>query len=232
MTYPGSGQNGPWPPQGPPPRGPYPSYPGGPGPGGYGGGGYGGGGFGGPPQPPRRGNGGLVAILAAVGVLVVLAIVAVVGVVIWASNRSDDSSTVASSSTTTTTTTDDYSAPTTRDLDSTATPGLPPAAPAPAPVDYYGAIAVSTQTSDVGYAVNSLSRAEAERSALSQCGVSSCQAAIWWRNACGAIVQSQADLSWGWAWATTERAASDAAATRLTGGSPKVIFSRCTSNAG
>ncbi len=167
------------------------------------------------------------------GVLVILAIVAVVGVVIWASNRSDDSSTVASSTSTTTTTTDDYSAPTTRDYDSTATPGLaPPAAPTTAAIDYYGAIAVSTQTNQIGYAVNSLTRAEAERQALDQCGVSSCQAAIWWRNACGAIVQSQADLSWGWAWATTEQAASDAATTRLTGGSPKVIFSHCTTNAG
>lgn len=163
----------------------------------------------------------------------ILAIAAVVGVVVWASNRSDDSSTVASSTSTTTTTTDDYSAPTTRDYDSTATPGLaPPAAPTTAAIDYYGAIAVSTQTNQIGYAVNSLTRAEAERQALDQCGVSSCQAAIWWRNACGAIVQSQADLSWGWAWATTEQAASDAATTRLTGGSPKVIFSHCTTNAG
>ncbi len=150
----------------------------------------------------------------------ILAIVAVVGVVIWASNRSDDSSTVASSTSTTTTTTDDYSAPTTRDYDSTATPGLPPpaapttTAPTTAAIDYYGAIAVSTQTNQIGYAVNSLTRADAERQALDQCGVSSCQAAIWWRNA-GAIVHPQADLSWGWAWATTEQAASDAATTRL-----------------
>ncbi|GAC49632.1 DUF4189 domain-containing protein [Gordonia aichiensis] len=218
MSYPGPGPSGPWPPQGPPPQGPYPYGPGGPG-----------------PQPPRRGNGALIAVLAAVGVLGILAVVAVIGVVIWASNRADDASNLTSATgATTATTTDDYSASTTPgDYDSTPTPGLPPPAATTTPsVDYYGAIAVSTQTGNVGYAVNALSRADAESKALSQCGVSSCQAATWWRNACGAIVHSQSDMSWGWAWATSEQAATDAATSRLTGGSPKVIFSRCTSNVG
>lgn len=94
----------------------------------------------------------------------------------------------------------------------------------------YGAFAVSTATGDVGWAINSSTQSGAESLARSKCGASSCAGVLWFRNACGALAQSQNDSSWGWAWSTTRQEAITKAFGYVTGGNPKVIVAKCTSN--
>ncbi|WP_336793266.1 DUF4189 domain-containing protein [Gordonia malaquae] len=97
---------------------------------------------------------------------------------------------------------------------------------------YYGAIAMSTSTGDVGYSINNRTQAEADSAALSQCSASSCTTVLRFWNACGSIAQSQANLYWGWGWSTTRQGAIDEATSQVRGADPKVLTTQCTINAG
>jgi len=113
----------------------------------------------------------------------------------------------------------------------TYTPYRPPTTTTtPASRNLFGAFSVSIPTGNVGWAINSATQSGAESLANSKCGVSSCSSVLWFRNACGALAQSQNDASWGWAWSTTRQAAINKAYGYVRGGSPKLIVAKCTSN--
>ncbi|MDR2280349.1 MAG: DUF4189 domain-containing protein [Gordonia sp. (in: high G+C Gram-positive bacteria)] len=97
---------------------------------------------------------------------------------------------------------------------------------------YYGSIAVSRTTGDVGYSINNRTQAEAVSAAMTQCGASTCETVVRFWNACGAVAQSQANLYWGWGWAPTRQGAIDQATSHVQGAQPKLLTAQCTTNAG
>jgi serine/threonine-protein kinase len=77
---------------------------------------------------------------------------------------------------------------------------------ATAHAQYYGAIAISTTTSSLGWAYNMPSRAAAETVAISKCGVDDCRVGTWFRNACGAVAIGDGG-GWGASWGNTKNGA-------------------------
>jgi len=172
------------------------------------------------PPPPRSSKGLVIGLLIGGLVLVgSLVAVATVGLIIY--NR-DGASRHASPATT------QWQTATRTPWSATNTPWTTTTTPAASTL--YGAFAVSTATGDVGWAINSSTQSGAESLARSKCGASSCAGVLWFRNACGALAQSQNDSSWGWAWSTTRQEAITKAFGYVTGGNPKVIVAKCTSN--
>ncbi|MFI9506514.1 DUF4189 domain-containing protein [Nocardia sp. NPDC052566] len=65
--------------------------------------------------------------------------------------------------------------------------------------DRYGAIAISFETGELGYAVNLSTAAEVERIAIEQCGRVDCGVYVNFVNACGAVaVAPDGSLAWTW----------------------------------
>ncbi len=209
LPYPAAGQPVGSPPPGAPPYG----YPG---PGPY-------------PPPPNNSS------KAGIWIAVIAVVVLVGGLVTFFIVRGDDSpSTVAASSSTST-------ASSTETYPSSGAPSYstqpsytyePPATSTTSSVTYYGSIAVSRTTGNVGYATNSLTESAAVDAALSQCGQSSCETVVRFWNACGAVAQSQANLYWGWGYAGTRQGAIDQAVSHVQGAQPKLLTAQCTLNAG
>ncbi|MFI9506516.1 DUF4189 domain-containing protein [Nocardia sp. NPDC052566] len=116
---------------------------------------------------------------------------------------------------------------------------------ADAGVDYYGAIAISFQTGNLGYAVNVTTPAEAGRLADEQCGGGrDCSAYVYFVNACGAVAEAP-DGSLAWAWGVNKSDAEQTAINFLGPRAPKfpslgsatpsaahVKLSICTANGG
>ena len=65
--------------------------------------------------------------------------------------------------------------------------------------DYYGAIAINTDTGATGYSYDYSSQSSAERAALNYCG-QNCEVAIWYKNTCAAVAYSYQNGTYGWAW--------------------------------
>jgi hypothetical protein len=86
-----------------------------------------------------------------------------------------------------------------------------PRAPMPPPQsaqDHFGAIAYSPSAVAHGYAFDYATQAEAEARALAECNTKGqgCQAAIWFRNGCGALAVAP-DGSWGSDWGADQQTA-------------------------
>jgi uncharacterized caspase-like protein len=91
-----------------------------------------------------------------------------------------------------------------------ALPQLPAPLPSPsrAVQDHFGAIAYSPSAVAHGYAMDYSTQAEAEARALAECTAkgSGCQAAIWFRNACGALAIAS-NGGWGSDWGADQQTA-------------------------
>lgn len=74
------------------------------------------------------------------------------------------------------------------------------AGPANAATNYWGAIAISQRTGNVGYAWDHATSAGAANTAVSKCNASDCQAVVRVANGCAAVAQAP-NRAWGWAWA-------------------------------
>ncbi|AVM01096.1 hypothetical protein C6V83_13380 [Gordonia iterans] len=233
--YPAQPPGGPGP-AGPGPYGPPPGQYGPPGPGGqppYGAPAPAWSGF--PPaQPPKKNNTGLV-VGAILGILVLIGAIVAAVVVLGGDDESDPRAVADRSSTTTTTTAQttpsseldpDVTAPTSTELD---IPG--PTATTPPARDQFGAIALSVSTGNYGWAVNYPTQAAAESAAVSKCNASDCISRIWFKNACGALAQSQANQYWGWDWGVTRAQAISKAFTQVKGANPRVLTVQCTATA-
>lgn len=179
-------------------------------------------------QPPK--SGGSAKIVAIVVVCLVV-LIAVVGGLAWFVTRDGNSNQTAGASS---------SSPTTGATDSVITdsadpsyPNIPnyPGTTAPAPISYYGAIAYSQVTGNVGYAINSRTQQAADDAAMGKCAVSSCETVVRFENACGAIAQSPVNRAWGWGWSATRQGAIDEAISQVDGAQPKLLTVQCTSNA-
>jgi hypothetical protein len=91
--------------------------------------------------------------------------------------------------------------------------------------DMYGAIA-SDEQSHWGYGYNFPTQAQAEADALRQCGTDSCVVRVWFKNACGAVVENNTTIGWGWGGSRSE---AEAQALSVCGtGSCKVLTWACT----
>ncbi|EGD54641.1 DUF4189 domain-containing protein [Gordonia neofelifaecis] len=213
------------PPYGPPPtqppygQQPYGQYPGG-------------------GQPPT-GNGSSnrhVPVIAAIAVLVLLG----AGIAVWFGTRGDDSTphnaagTSSSAPESPGSTSTPYSTPPTSSPSpsySPSYPNVPPAVPTTSSTTYYGSIAISRTTGDIGYSINNLTEESAVSAAMSKCGASTCETVLRFWNACGAVAQSQENLYWGWGWAATRQGAIDTAIGQVKGADPKLLTVQCTANA-
>ncbi|MBT0565325.1 DUF4189 domain-containing protein [Williamsia sp. CHRR-6] len=170
------------------------------------------------------------------------------GLAIFFINRSDDSSTTTDAdsrssatvqnSTLPSSAVDDSSDPDSSpsgaevpSTESAPTTSAAAAAPPPPPIDYFGAIAISRTTADVGYAINMRDQASANNAAMSQCGQSTCEIVASFRNACGAVAQSPVNLYWGWSSNGSKQVAINEAIGQVQGPDPKVITAQCTDNA-
>lgn len=91
--------------------------------------------------------------------------------------------------------------------------------------DMYGAIATN-EDGAWGYTYNYPSQAQAESAALSECGKSDCILRVTFKNACGAVAESNSHLGWGWG---EDRAEAEAQAISGCGrGDCKVLTWACT----
>ena len=179
---------------------------------------------GGPPK--KSGSTALIVGGIAIATVVVIVIAVVAGILM---NRSDDDNSThaaaaVSSSRASMTTSPDTTTTT------TTTPTTTTTTTTPVPVNYYGAIAISRDTGHWGYAVDAASQRQANIAALKYCVVSTCATVVEFRNACGALAQSQENSYWGWGWAPTRQGAISTAISYVKGGSPKVLVSTCTRN--
>jgi hypothetical protein len=86
-----------------------------------------------------------------------------------------------------------------------------------AAADYYGAIAFSQDSGNVGYSNDYRSREEAEERARAECG-RECEVVLWFVNACGVLAVGD-DNGYGTAWAASRREAEE------------IALSNCTDNA-
>ena len=94
----------------------------------------------------------------------------------------------------------------------------------------YGAIAYSPKDGDYGYSYGYASRAEAEKSAMNECGKSDCEIAAWYSDKCGALSVGE-DGMWAGGTGNTERAAgADAQSDCVKYGGKKceVLISQCS----
>ncbi|MCM6776677.1 DUF4189 domain-containing protein [Nocardia sp. CDC159] len=119
--------------------------------------------------------------------------------------------------------------------------GVGPAGAAPG--DLYGAMALSSSTGTVAYAVDYTDRIHADAGANVKCGVYDCHVVLRFVNACGAVAQG-ADHRFGWASAPTKVEAERAAVESLGLSAPpfpdlgsaspraaEPVLSVCTANA-
>jgi Domain of unknown function (DUF4189) len=104
------------------------------------------------------------------------------------------------------------------------------AVPGPANADvynYWGAIAVSLQTSNTGASWNYSSAAAADAVALNECGVADCQVYVEFANACGAVAQAT-DGSWGRGWGSSLSIAESYALANTSGSGAHIMRWACT----
>ncbi len=93
--------------------------------------------------------------------------------------------------------------------------------------DNYGAIAITPDGQVWGYAFDYPTREQAEKRALQECGQSSCQIQVWFKNACGAVAKDETGKL-GWAWANTRQQAEAAAVVACGNGSCRTETWACT----
>ena len=102
------------------------------------------------------------------------------------------------------------------------------AGPAAAYSDYYGAIAVSVSTGNVGYSYDYESVGEAESAAIAKCGAGDCQSLVWVANGCAAVAQAP-NLEWGSGYGASRADAEAAAIAGTAGYNAEIIAWTCTS---
>lgn len=79
----------------------------------------------------------------------------------------------------------------------------------------YGAIAYSPEADNSAAAADKATRAEAEAAALKSCreatksNPDSCQSALWFKDACGALVRDAKGSAWGTGWGDTQKIATN-----------------------
>ncbi|MFW0790636.1 DUF4189 domain-containing protein [Gordonia sp. CPCC 205333] len=177
-------------------------------------------------RPPRPGmSTGVIIAIAAVIVVVVLVIVGAIAVLLTRGHDDDPTPLASGSSTSATTTTTDYSSYSSTETTTTTTTTVAP------PTTYFGAIAISRDTGSVGYSINNRSQGAADTAALGQCADNTCEVVSRFYNGCGAVAQSQANLYWGWGWASTRQEAINQAISHVQGAQPKLLTVQCTLNA-
>jgi serine/threonine-protein kinase len=101
--------------------------------------------------------------------------------------------------------------------------------------EYFGAIAYSPKSGAHGWAKDHPTQAAAEKAALEACRkhADDCLPALWFKNACGALVVNPKGRYY-WGWGTTQKLADREAtkACRKHGKGCKVTVRACTSGAG
>ena len=79
----------------------------------------------------------------------------------------------------------------------------------------FGAIAYSPAADNSAAATDKPNRDEAEQAALASCrkatksNPDSCQSAIWFKNACGALAKDKKSTAWGTGWGDTQKIATN-----------------------
>jgi hypothetical protein len=96
-----------------------------------------------------------------------------------------------------------------------------------AATDYWGAIAISPQTGNVGYSYDHPNDSAAARAAVNSCNASDCQAVVRVANGCAAVAQAP-NLAWGWGYGASRRAAEQQAIAGTPGSGARIVTWVCT----
>lgn len=96
-----------------------------------------------------------------------------------------------------------------------------------APVDNWGAIAISVRTGNIGYAYDQPSAGSAVNAAVRKCGASDCQEIVRVANGCAAVAQAP-NRAWGWGYGASRAAAEGAAISGTPGRGARVLQWLCT----
>lgn len=97
---------------------------------------------------------------------------------------------------------------------------------------YYGAIAISTRTGNIGYTYDQPSSGVAQTRAVAVCGAGDCRSVVWFANACGAVAYSRSSGTWSWAYAGSRIGAQNRALNANGSAGARIVHWNCTSNHG
>ncbi|WP_232662976.1 DUF4189 domain-containing protein [Pseudonocardia sp. TRM90224] len=92
---------------------------------------------------------------------------------------------------------------------------------------YWGAIAISVRTGNVGYAWDHTNASSASSTAVNKCNAGDCETVVQVRNGCAAVAQAT-NRAWGWGYATTIEGAKQQAISGAPGSGARVIGWVCT----
>ncbi|MEJ3652654.1 DUF4189 domain-containing protein [Actinomycetes bacterium KLBMP 9759] len=92
---------------------------------------------------------------------------------------------------------------------------------------YWGAIAISVRTGNVGYSWDHANASSASSTAVNKCNAGDCQTVVQVRNGCAAVAQAT-NRAWGWGYATTVEGAKQKAIAGAPGKGARVIGWVCT----
>jgi hypothetical protein len=105
----------------------------------------------------------------------------------------------------------------------------PPTSSATSQRDNWGAIAYSVGTGRWGLVYDYPTQAKAINAAVMRCGVRDCQAAVWFRNGCGAFAKGGRAYGWGIGNSRGEAEEKALAECRKRGPGCRIISWSCTS---
>ena len=98
-----------------------------------------------------------------------------------------------------------------------------------AATDYFGSIAISVKTGNIGWAYDTATRADAEATAVQKCNAADCESVVWFQNGCGAVAQAD-NLAWGWGYGASRADAEAQALSHTNGPNAKILRWVCTTN--
>jgi hypothetical protein len=96
-----------------------------------------------------------------------------------------------------------------------------------APANYWGAIAISVRTGNIGYALDHPTAGNAVSAAVRKCGARDCQEIVRVANGCAAVAQAP-NRAWGWGYGASRASAERAAISGTPGRGARVLQWICT----
>jgi hypothetical protein len=103
--------------------------------------------------------------------------------------------------------------------------------PASAQRNYYGAIAISFDSGNIGYSYDYGDVGSAKNRAINGCGYGDCQSVVWFSNGCGAVAYAPGGY-WSWSYGRSRGAAQSSALGANRGSGAYIVHWNCTSNHG
>jgi hypothetical protein len=96
-----------------------------------------------------------------------------------------------------------------------------------APVNYWGAIAISVRTGNIGYSYDHPTAGSAVSAAVKGCRAADCQEVVRVANGCAAVAQAP-NRAWGWGYGPSRATAERAAISGTPGRGARVLQWLCT----